>query len=304
MSARSLFILAALVALASAASFEAYIVSRRETELVALQKQVADARRQLARLRETLHTTRAELAASEVQSAAAAGTTSAVQNSVAAARASETKAWLARTRRLQGFFAAQPGQRIPEMQFLTDEDWLRAGKQASFEDEHSTRQALGRIRGVAKEKFMPQFQSVLRSYQASSGSSEPPASLAALAGLFDPPVDPAMLERYEITKGQSRNKDRTTLDINERAPVDASYDTRGYVSLDSNGGFSVSIHGPPYAWIPDFKSRMTQAYQAYTAANKGVPPPQDTSHLVPYFNPPLDAATIELVARFERERQL
>lgn len=303
MSARSLFILAALLALASAASIEAYIVLQQETELDALQKQVVDARRQLTRLREAIRATRAELTASEDQSTRAVGSASAAQDSAVTARESETKAWLARTRRLQGLFATQPGQRIPEMQLLTDEDWLRAGKQASFEDEHSTRLALGRVRGVAKEKFMPQFQSVLRSYQSSSGSGELPPSLAPLASLFDPPVDPAMLERYEITKGQSRNKDRTTFDINERAPVDASYDTRGYVSMDSNGGFSVSVHGAPYAWIPDFKNRMTQAYQAYAAAHKGVPPPLDLSHIVPYFNPPLDTATVELVARFERERR-
>lgn len=300
MSARSLFILAALLTLASAASFEAYIASQRESELETLKRQAADARRQLTRLREAIQTQRTELTDSEHPPVDKA---SAANGSEAASRAAETKAWLARTRRLQNLFETRPDQRIPEMQFLTDEDWLRAGKQASFADEHSTRLALGRVRTVAKGKFMPLFQAVLRSHQTANGGGEPPASLVALATLFDPPVDPAILERYTISRGSSPIKGRTLLNIDERAPIDASYDTRGYVSMDSNGGFSISSHGPPYAWIPDFNSRMVQAYQAYTAANKGVPPPQELAHIVPYFNPPLDAATIELVARFERDRR-
>lgn len=300
MSARSLFLLAAVVALVSAAAFEAYIVSQQGDELSALQKQVADFRRQLTRLREARATTQAELAAAgQLPTADSAAAT----KDPAAARASETKSWLARTRRLQGIFDTRSDQRIPEMQFLTDEDWLRAGRQASFDDEHSIRVALGRVRAVAKEKFMPQFQAVLRSYQSTCGSSEPPSSLAPLAALFDPPVDTAMLERYTISKGTS-HANRATLNIDERAAIDANYDSRGYVSLDPNGGFSISSHGPPYAWMPDFENRMTQAYQAYTAANKGVPPPLDFSHIAPYFNPPIDAATLELIARFERERKL
>lgn len=299
MSARSLFILAALLTLVSAAFFEAHIVSQRNSELEILRRQAADAQRQLARLRDAIETQRMELADSEHPLTDKA---SVANDSESADRAAETKAWLARTRRLQNLFETRPDQRIPEMQFLTDEDWLRAGKQASFADEHSTRLALGRVRTVAKGKFMPLFQAVLRSHQTANGG-EPPASLVALATLFNPPVNPAILERYTISRGSSPIKGRTLMNIDERAPIDASYDTRGYVSMDSNGGFSISSHGPPYAWIPDFKSRMVQAYQAYTAANKGVPPPQELAHNVPYFNPPLDTATIELVARFERDRR-
>lgn len=298
MNARSLFLIAALLALVSAGVFQARVILRQREALHALQKRTADAQRQAASLRRECDTARHDLNAAEQQLAALPPRT--FLDAATATRQAETNAWLARVKKLKQLFVERPDQRIPEMQWLTDEDWLRVAKRASFEDEHGTRKALGGLRDVAKGKFISRLSPALRAF-AGTADGEPPASSLALASHFSGPIDAGVLQRYEIIKGSvSGDIGQGVLTVREKTPIDADYDSRWHAS--SNGlNYSHGSAGAPYAWIPGFRERSARAHRAYTEANNGARA-STTAHAIPFYNPPLDPAKIELILRFERDR--
>jgi hypothetical protein len=299
MTARSLFLLAALLALLSAGIFEARVLLRQREELSALQKRTAESTRQVAVLRGENDAARRSLDAAERNLAAHPAPMA--LDAATAARQKETNAWLARVKHLKGLFDERPGQRIPEMQWLTDDDWLRVAKRASFDDEHGTRKALGELRDTAKGKFISRLGPALRSF-ARTTNGEPPASILTLAAHFEIPVQAAILERYEVIVGDPNGgRSGSHLIVREKAPIDADYDSRPSANAQANGnGGSGSLH-PPLAWIPDFRARTQNAYRAYSEANQGARP-NGMAQVLPFYHPPLDPTKIELILRFERER--
>lgn len=306
MSARTLFISAALLACLTSASFEAHVLLGQRQELQLLQQRTAQAAREAAALRREGESARAELTASEAQLAASstvlARAPGSPGDSAESARHAETQAWLARVKQLQRLFDERPAQRIPELQALDDADWLRVAKSASFADEHATRRALGDLRSAAKQKFFARLGSAFRTWSRNAGG-QPPSSILALASHFDSPPDPAALQRYEILLQAAPGSGRAPeLTLREKDPVDAYYDTRTTMRIQAAGGASTSTIVSPFAWLPDFERRNQDAYRAYAAAH---PARQPTSmvDVIPYFNPPLDPALSALIVRFERERQ-
>jgi hypothetical protein len=294
-SARSLFLIAALIAVASASVFEANVIARQNEELRTLEKTVTDSSGLVMTLRHEADANRRALATAEEQLAAKPA-------AVAITPADgplETNAWLARVLQLKRLFNEQPERRIPEMQWLTDEDWLRVGKRASFDDDHHTRKALGDLRTQAKTKFFKLANPALRSFAQTAGGQVPSSALV-LAPYFQPPIGAAILERYEFVKDEPGNIGDGVLTLREKTSVDADYDSRHYAS--SNGSnLSGGSMGPPNAWIPDFRERSMRAFKDYVKANNGAQP-IGTAPLLPYFNPPLDPAKVALIIRFEHER--
>lgn len=299
MNARSLLLAAAVLALAGGGIFQARVIVNQRVELQALQKLHTDTERLAAALRRTGDAIHAELKAAEQQLEALPAPT--FLDAAMAAREHETKAWLARVKQLKRLFEERPDQCIPEMQWLTDEDWLRVAKRASFADDHGTRKALGDLRNQAKEKFFKRAMLALRAF-AKNANGEPPSSIMAFASSFETPVDAAILERYEIVKGDTYGGTKPgELTLREKRAVDEDYDSRW--NATSNGqNYGRTSLGAPYAWIPDFWERTARAYRAYAEAHGG-DRPSGTTQALPYFDPPIDPIKAALLVRFERERQ-
>ena len=137
MTARTILLAAPLVALCSAAVFEARVIIRQREELRNLQQRSVQAEHQAARLEQQRQAARRDL--ETLQRELAAGSSVENVNPAKAARQKETEAWLACVRQLKRHFDERPDQRIPEMQWLTEGDWLRVARRASFSDEHGTR---------------------------------------------------------------------------------------------------------------------------------------------------------------------
>ena len=292
MSAKTLFLAAGLLGLAAAGVFEGRILFRQRDDLLAGQKRVAMNQRQAAALRGERDAAQKELRAAEQELAALP-----LPDAGAAARQSQVRDWLARLKRLQQLFTERAEQRIPELALLTDEDWLRAAQRASFEGEHETRKALADLRSRAKAKLSSRLIAALQRYAQAAGD-EAPASILALAPHFAEPIDPAILQRYEIINDtRPGSPGSSALVAREKSPVDEDYDSR--TELRSTGGL-VSANGP-VAWMPDFRERSARAHRAYADANDGKRP-DGLGPVLPYFDPPLPAAKVELIHRFERER--
>jgi hypothetical protein len=105
--------------------------------------------------------------------------------------------WRAKMEKLQRLFEERPGQRIPEMQFLTEEQWLDLGKDADMDTEFGIGVALSNVRFAAQQAFAPTFQNALNKFKEAN-KGDLPDSIAKLNPFFDSPVDDAILERYEV----------------------------------------------------------------------------------------------------------
>jgi len=294
---RSVFTLTlAASALVGVVAYETHLAHQQDEPLRALRRQAAHRARETSALQRERDTLARDLAEAERQLAALPPLRPAAPG-VSPERQSEMKAWLARVKRLHVLFDERADQRIPEMQFLTEEDWLRVAKDIQFDSDEATRRALAALRAAAVEKFKPQLTSALRSF-----AKTPPenvTTILALQPFADPPIDPALLVRYELfqtTQTPPRWKVQT------KAPIDADHDTRHVIDVYVDGrGYGGSAATGPTAWIPDFQQKATQARQAFTKAHNGTLP-QSLTEVLPYFNPPLDPALADKLRQAERDR--
>ena len=202
-------------------------------------------------------------------------------------RKGEIQAWLDRVKHLKQLFVQRPDQRIPELELLTDDDWLRVARWASLDDAASERQAMGDARNAAKRLLMPMLSNALRAY-AEAHQNALPAQAAELAPyLSDPRAAPA-LARYQMlaTSAVPSSTHSTAEAIGEIAPIDPDADSR--ITVSNNSGSTIVL--PPAAWIPGFDDARKKAYQAYGQAHKGTYAPS-AADVIPYFDPPLDSTT-------------
>ena len=105
--------------------------------------------------------------------------------------------WLAREKKIREQFELHPEQKIPEMQFLTEEDWLDHARHADVDTAKGMRIALSNIRAVANGAFATKFASALQAYMAAN-QQQPPATASQVAGYFHPPLQDtdAIFSRY------------------------------------------------------------------------------------------------------------
>src|SRR5258708_14074376 len=110
------------------------------------------------------------------------------------------KSWVGRVNQLKEKLGQMPDQKIPELQFLTDQDWLdavRPIRQLKTETDYG--QALSALRSAAKGEFAGALQNALRNYaQASNGQL--PTDLSQLKPYFGSAIDDSVLQRYELTQ--------------------------------------------------------------------------------------------------------
>ncbi len=149
----------------------------------------------------------------------------------------------ARAAQLNHYLEQMPDKKIPELQFLTADDWLKAVKSANFDSDADVRKALRDLRSVAKNN-LPLGRALWSYTQANNG--ELPTDLSQLKPYFKPqvtdssasdwtginsPVDEAnldaILSRYELLHtGNVSNLPAGSWLAAEKAPVDKDYDTR------------------------------------------------------------------------------
>jgi hypothetical protein len=175
---------------------------------------------------------------------------------------------------LKARLAQAPDQTIPELQFLTEQDWLNAIKDMQrLETEHDIRRALSALRGFAKEHFAQLIQAALVNYvQANNGQS--PTEMSQLAPYFTSATDASALQRYEITQPGL---------VNEKAtPIDDQDDTYYQISKD---GVQVILGSVA-------EKTLSQAFQAFVDAHNGEKP-KGPSQLQPYVKTPAEQAALQ-----------
>jgi hypothetical protein len=90
-----------------------------------------------------------------------------------------------------------PDKKIPELQWLTAEDWLKSASNAKLDTDEGVRQALGDLLGHAKHQFGTVMGHALDKYiEANNGQL--PTQVSDLGAFFEPPIDNTILQRYQM----------------------------------------------------------------------------------------------------------
>jgi len=235
---------------------------------------------QLRRRMSSLKTASDEVAERQAQDAAAA------KNPTAAAMT----AWLDRVDRLRQRLAQTPGAQIPEMQFLTEQDWLNAAKD-NLDTDTDFRRAMGTVRSIAEDKFTTNLQPALRQYMAAN-NNQFPTGIAQLQPFFNPPIDPAILQRYEVAPASTVPNVNMGGDwiITQKAAVDDEYDGRTVIGPGGTGSL-----GSPGAYdTVSLSTLMNPVMKSYMSANNGQQP-TDPSQLIPYATNPVQQAALQKI---------
>lgn len=149
-----------------------------------------------------------------------------------------TQSVLALTQRageLNQHLQSMPDKKIPELQFLTESDWLSVAKDASFQSESDIRQALSKLRNVAKGKFGTYATHALDKFIAAN-NGQLPTDLSQLKPYFEVPVEDAVLQRYQVQQTDDGSSPRDNWVLREKAPVDLDYELPLHVRGWPGGG--------------------------------------------------------------------
>jgi hypothetical protein len=140
----------------------------------------------------------------------------------------------ARVTQLQEGIKQMPHQSIPELKFLSEQDWVRtAGNVNRLETEKDFRKAFSDLRIRAKAAFGGQLQNALGQF-AQNNNGMLPADLSQLQPYFEQPVDPAVLERYQLLQSGKLSDvaGKPPMLVGEKAPpVDDEYDAQIQLGL-------------------------------------------------------------------------
>jgi myosin heavy subunit len=149
-----------------------------------------------------------------------------------------TQSVLALTQRageLNGHLQRMPEKKIPELQLLTENDWLSVAKEVSLQSEADVRQALSELRNVAKHKFATYaLHAVDKFIEANNGQM--PTDVSQLKPYFEVPVEDAVLQRYQVLLTGDASSVRDNWVLSEKAPVDRDYELPLHVRGWSDGG--------------------------------------------------------------------
>jgi len=178
-----------------------------------------------------------------------------------------------------------PNAKIPEMQFLTDKDWLSAAN-GNLNTDMDYRRALSKLRSIAQGEFVAQLKPALNQYlQANNGQF--PTDLSQLQPYFAAPMDDAILQRWEVTTQAtvpSIGVGPNGMMITETAAVDDIFDTRDVVSSDGTGQADFLNS--------EERNVLPSVYKNYEAANGGQEP-TNMSQMLPYATTPEQQSTVQ-----------
>lgn len=295
--ARLMLLVLVFFAATGGATYEAIVIFRQREQLQAAREHVTRSKEEIASRSEDLDALRSELHLAEQQLAKLPPPPAATVDSAATrARQREIADWLERVKQLKRHFEQRPEQRIPEMQLLTDDDWLRAASTAGLETDGQIRKVVAAVRDAAKRKFNPKLAGALKKFMQATNGQLPRTALD-LANFFEPPVDLAILQRYEMIPAGQTGGSKAYWVIREISPVDEDFDSRFQVAV--NG--ALMWGAGPTAWTNGFSESHQRARRKYAEANGGVAP-ATLAETLPYFNPPLDPALVEKLLKAEQAR--
>src|SRR5262249_40997288 len=113
--------------------------------------------------------------------------------------------WATRVKSLRQRLQEKPDEQIPELNLLTDTDWLEAMKSVdSLQTDADFRRATGNLRNRAKEKLGKLAREAFKKY-AEANDGMLPGDFAQLKPYFDTPAEDGIFQRYELRQSGKLN---------------------------------------------------------------------------------------------------
>jgi RNA polymerase sigma factor (sigma-70 family) len=190
---------------------------------------------------------------------------------------SEAVVWMNRVNQLKQYLEQSPAAKIPELQFVTEEDWLHAAR-GKLSTDTDYRRALSALRGAGESKVASMLKNALTGYMKTS-NEQFPTDLSQLQPYFDSPVDDAVLQRWEIAPAATVKSLGLGGDIiiTQKAPADEVFDTRYGIGPQSLGSTDFLSGGTA--------ATLNPVREAFRAAHNGKWP-DNNSQLLPYASTP------------------
>lgn len=191
--------------------------------------------------------------------------------------------WLSRVARLRQQLIDHPELGIPELRWVTDQDWLDVAR-SEITSNDDVRRALAKLRAVGTQKFSQIGATALKKY-ADANHGAFPTDLNELQPFFENPADAAVLERYAIIPQNQVPFVQIPGEqlITQSSQVDPKYDVCMIMGpMGTGASFSSGAPGNSYLNV----------LNAFRAANQGRVP-SDPSQLVPYTATPDQDAVVE-----------
>jgi hypothetical protein len=186
-----------------------------------------------------------------------------------------------RAQALKQKLAQMPDKGIPELQFLTDKEWISAAWDADLDTDDGTRLALRQLRDKAVEKFLNKMRDAIKAYAAANNDMLP-ASLLDLKGYFQMPVTDEMLQRYKLMQsGQLSDVTNDTL-VRKFGYVDPDYDSNQEMSINGGGGGSFN----------HIEQAINDAARRYALDNY-FQAPTNPEQITSYLSKTIDTPTIQ-----------
>jgi RNA polymerase sigma factor (sigma-70 family) len=151
----------------------------------------------------------------------------------------------AKAKQLKQWLEQNPGNKVPELQYLTAQEWLRgANYTAELKTEDDFERALSQLRRDAKRTFTYSIGEAMANFVAGN-NGRLPGDISQLVSYFNPPIDGTILQRYQLLQtGNLSDVPKNEPLIAEKAPVDDKYDSLFKISAT---GFS--YQGTGTAWV-------------------------------------------------------
>jgi RNA polymerase sigma factor (sigma-70 family) len=250
------------------------------TKLAALQGENEQLRRdtaELAKLRGEVSRLRAD-ARKLAQSKAAGDQSDQAESAV--------KSLLNRVNKLKQKLEETPNAKIPEFQFLTDEDWVDTVR-GNLESESDLRKAFSLLRGHAEHHFLESMEKALQKY-IKTNNEQFPTDLSQLKPYFQTTPSDDMLQRYKIVPADSLASvfNRGDWLITQKAFIDEENDTQYDLGRNGLGGASYRDAAALNALAP-----AMEAFKAAASTNSNGPISFSLQQLVPYLTTPEQKAT-------------
>jgi RNA polymerase sigma factor (sigma-70 family) len=151
----------------------------------------------------------------------------------------------AKVKQMRQWLEQNPNEKIPELQYLTAQEWLRgANYTAELKTDDDFDRALSQLRRDAKRTFANSIGKALANYIAGN-NGQLPGDISQLESYFNPPIDGTVLQRYQLLQtGTLSDLPKNEPLIAEKAPVDDHYDTLFKISATG-----YSYQGTGTAWV-------------------------------------------------------
>jgi len=200
------------------------------------------------------------------------------------------KSWLAREERLKQIVDQYPDKRTPDMQLLSEQDWLNQAKDANFDTDKSIQRTLANLRNAAGNKFAQIASEAVTKYMTAN-HNQFPTDLAQLQPYFNTPVSDAILSRWEIVPQSAYPNQGMGGDwvIAVKAPVDRELDSSIVIGAGNYGSSDYRSVDMQKAIVS-----LTPALKAYAADHAGAQPGIPAG-IRPYLTTPEQQAAFDYV---------